>query len=52
MCARRVATHVREIEILCDQKALRRLRGVPHFRIGATDELLCANGVDVVTKSG
>jgi hypothetical protein len=27
------------------------LRGAPHVRVGATGQLLCANGVDVVAKS-
>jgi hypothetical protein len=41
-----------EIEILGDQETLGGLRGAPHVRVGATGQLLCANGVDVVTKAG
>ena len=47
-----VAAHIRKIEILCDQETLGRLRAAPHVRVGATGQLLCANGIDVVTKSG
>ena len=52
MSAERIPADIRKIEILCDQETLGGLRGAPHVRVGATGQLLCANGVDVVTKSG
>ena len=52
MSAGRIPADIRKIEILCDQETLGGLRGAPHVRVGATVQLLCANGVDVVTKSG
>jgi hypothetical protein len=27
------------------------LHRAPHVRVGATDQVLCVNGIDVVTKS-
>ena len=52
MSAGRIPADIRKIEILCDQETLGGLRGAPQVRVGATGQLLCANGVDVVTKSG
>ena len=50
--AGRIAADIGKIEILCDQETRVGLRGAPHVRVGATGQLLCANGVDVVSKSG
>ena len=52
MSAGRIAADIRKIEILCDQETLGGLRGAPHVRVGATGQLLSANGIDVVSKSG
>ena len=51
MSAGRIAADIGKIEILCDQETRVGLRGAPHVRVRATGQL-CANGVDVVTKSG
>jgi hypothetical protein len=49
--AERVAAHIRKIEILCDQGVLGGLRGAPHVRVGATGQLLCADGINVATNA-
>jgi hypothetical protein len=50
--AGRIPADIRKIEILCDQETLGSLRGAPHVRVGATGQLLSANGINVVSKSG
>ncbi len=52
MTARQVAPHIREIQILGDQKALRRLHRVPHIKVGTAIQLLRTNRVHVVTENG
>jgi hypothetical protein len=46
----REAGHIRKIEMLCDQEALSGLHRALHVRVGATDQVLCVNGTDVVTQ--
>jgi hypothetical protein len=46
----REAGHIRKIEILCDQEALSGLHRAPHVRVGATDQVLCVSGIDVVSE--
>ena len=48
----RIPADIRKIEILCDQEPLSGLRRAPHVRVGSTGQLLSANGINVVSKSG
>jgi hypothetical protein len=50
--AGRIPADIRKIEILCDQEAPSGLRRAPHVRVGSTGQLLSANGINVVSKSG
>lgn len=52
MSAGRIPADIRKIEILCDQEALSGLRRAPHVSVGSTDQLLFANGINVVSKAG
>ena len=52
MSAGRIPADIRKIEILCDQETLGGLRGTPYVRVGSASQLLAANGINVVSKSG
>ncbi len=49
--ARRVAAHIRKVQVLCDEEALRRLRRAPDVWIDLAVQWLGIDRVHVVTKS-